>query len=259
MKRSHRNGIRIPTREPVPYISPGVPEHLDDLVLSSAQVQRRGPLNVPPRNCAVCGKSFAPTNNRQRYCSPPCAADADSETVVCERCGKSIRKRKQGVPGRFCSVDCSARATAPARAEKLRRPTTHRRRAVGWGLKAKGEESCRRCGGQANHLHHIVPRSRSHEGYEDVAGNGLPLCWECHMGWHDRRVTINHAVLTDVEFLRAVEIAGGAWVERNYPDEHTVALLRLDELMNRRRLNPERGEAFDERFARLTNSAEEMY
>lgn len=41
MKRSHRNGIRIPTREPVPYISPGVPEHIDDLVLSSAQVQRR--------------------------------------------------------------------------------------------------------------------------------------------------------------------------------------------------------------------------
>ena len=39
--RSHRNGINVPTREPIPYISPGRPEHIDDLVLSSSQVQRR--------------------------------------------------------------------------------------------------------------------------------------------------------------------------------------------------------------------------
>lgn len=39
MKRG--SGFRKPEREATPYISPGVPEHIDDLVLNSSQVQRR--------------------------------------------------------------------------------------------------------------------------------------------------------------------------------------------------------------------------
>ena len=56
LKRSHRNGIAVPTREPIPYISPGRPEHIDDLVLSSAQVQRR---SVAGEDAAVLREALA--------------------------------------------------------------------------------------------------------------------------------------------------------------------------------------------------------
>jgi hypothetical protein len=99
-------------------------------------------------------------------------------------------------------------------------------------------------------LHHVVPRSKSRTGREDWARNGVPLCFDCHRGWHDRRITVYHAVLTDAEFLNAIELAGGAWVERNYPDHEATALMRLDELVNRRQ-HEARSEAFDERLARV--------
>jgi ATP-dependent Clp protease ATP-binding subunit ClpA len=65
-------------------------------------------------------------------------------------------------------------------------------------------------------------------------------------------VTIHHAILTDEEFVSAVALAGGAWVERNYPDDAVDALHRLDELVNHRVIDPARAEALDERLERLT-------
>jgi hypothetical protein len=255
---------------------------------------KRGPSKTAwtppkPKGCHVCRREFQPTTGFQRYCSRDCAAEADMETVVCEFCGTTTRKRKQsGTPGRFCSVACSAKATGPMRGDKLRKVPielqcafcsasfTPKRRAdgqrfcsrrclglsrrrnrpasrslpKGWGLTKKGEGSCRNCGQAATHLHHIVPRSKSKRGYSEVEANGLPLCYDCHRGWHDRIVPVPHRVMTDEEFGFAVAVAGGFWVEHNYADEPLVAFQRLGEVTRARYVHG-RPEAFDERLERV--------
>jgi hypothetical protein len=119
-----------------------------------------------------------------------------------------------------------------------------------WGLRAKGESVCRCCGAPAVHLHHIVPRSKTALGRRDWKRNGLPLCFDCHRGWHDRIVAIPHRVLTDEEFEFAIAIAGGLWVERNYADEPLIAFQRLSEVTGHYTYG--RPEAFDERLERIT-------
>lgn len=139
---------------------------------------------------------------------------------------------------RYCSQKCGMAARKKHSASR-------------WGLKGKPEEFCRNCGAPPSHLHHIVPRSKSRKGREDMELNGMALCFACHRGWHDRRVTIYHDRLTDAEFHNATQLAGSIWVERNYPDREEFALLRLDELISRRRLAPDRPEVFDERQVRI--------
>lgn len=82
-----------------------------------------------------------------------------------------------------------------------------KRQTIAWGCSVKGEQECRNCGRNAHHLHHA---------------NGLPLCEECHTGWHHGRVTIARDVFTDEEweFLTGVDLTGQrieAWLDDHYP------------------------------------------
>jgi hypothetical protein len=86
-----------------------------------------------------------------------------------------------------------------------------------WSIRTKGEDRCRNCLRPATHLHHIVPRSKSPAGKQEIHANGLPLCIDCHMGWHHRTVTLHHDILSDDEFVFMVTEGGGLWGERNYP------------------------------------------
>jgi hypothetical protein len=99
----------------------------------------------------------------------------------------------------------------------------------GWSVSAKGEDVCRACGRGPSgagvtgrlHLHHVIPRSMCKATRADLR-NGIPLCWDCHQGWHDRRVVIYRDVFTPDEwaFLTAVQLTGqeiGPWLDAQYP------------------------------------------
>lgn len=257
--------------------------------LEKPEKKARAPLRFKPKACRICGVQFQPTSGMHCYCSRECAREGQMITFVCAFCGETTRKIKQyASTQRFCSPACSVRATASMRAEKLRQPTLWKdcafckepfeirdrsrdqrfcsrrclgfsRRRIGpvgrrnpkeWGLKKKGESACRNCGAPASHLHHIVPRSKTRRGHSEIVANGLPLCYDCHRGWHDRIVAIPHRVMTDEEFGFAVAVAGGFWVERNYSDEPLVAFHRLDEVIRHKYVFG-RPEAFDERLERV--------
>ena len=97
-----------------------------------------------------------------------------------------------------------------------------------WTVRNKGEDRCRACGKQPGsgvfglHLHHVIPRSMWRDGKQDLR-NGIPLCFDCHQGWHDRRITIYRDVFTAEEwsFLSSVQLLGqriGPWLDANYPN-----------------------------------------
>lgn len=53
--------------------------------------------------------------------------------------------------------------------------------------------------------------------------NGLPLCTDCHMGWHRGYRTIYRDVFTPEEwaFLSSVQLTGeliGPWLDKRYPE-----------------------------------------
>lgn len=81
----------------------------------------------------------------------------------------------------------------------------------------------------------------------------MPLCRDCHYGWHARTVELYHDMMLDHEFAAAVSVIGGGWVEKHYGDRPAIALQRLDELVNDRVIFPSRAESFDERIARLVD------
>lgn len=93
-----------------------------------------------------------------------------------------------------------------------------------WTLEAKGEAHCRRCGKQATDLHHIVPRSLSREGREDMR-NGLPLCRRCH-DYFESGGPLGRDLLTQEELAFVRTIIGPGWLARRYPrdlDERMAA------------------------------------
>lgn len=45
------------------------------------------------------------------------------------------------------------------------------------------DPECRGCGRAATEAHHLVPRGSPHHG-DDVAANIVPLCRDCHSGYH---------------------------------------------------------------------------
>lgn len=213
---------------------------------------RGDPKFLKPKTCAICEMPFQPRNGIQKYCGPLCQQAAEYKTRICERCGSRFTRSYRNAHLRFCSKACANKATGPARGRAMRSSSV-------WCLANKGEEACRSCGQAAGHLHHIVPRSKSRALREDITANGLPLCPPCHRGWHDRNVVIYHDILTDIEFMAAVEHGGVIWVERNYPDREYIALQRLDELANRRCLLPRRGETIDERINRIREAVQQAY
>lgn len=174
---------------------------------------------IKPRTCKGCGAEFQPTGPAHRYCAPSCYYQPPVIAVpkLCRECRVSFIASRRDQ--KFCSGRCAGR-------NKARRPKNIASRiGGGWGLAAKGEEGCRNCGRFAEHLHHIVPRGKTTKGKYDIERNGMPLCFDCHRGWHDRRVTITADRLTDSELAFAEEHAGVLWIERNYPDPPHVALL----------------------------------
>ncbi len=71
------------------------------------------------------------------------------------------------------------------------------------------------------HLHHVIPRSMCKATQTDLR-NGIPLCRQCHAGWHERTLTVPRSVFTaeEWEFLIAAPVLGQnvkVWLERNYP------------------------------------------
>jgi endogenous inhibitor of DNA gyrase (YacG/DUF329 family) len=196
--------------------------------------------------CRQCGETFQRDRHSgaTKFCSTRCAniATADSRRgkpgrfgkgttarypmeAKCAGCGEAFQKSSRLV--RHCSRSCANR--------HRHRRAREARTTLRWGLTDKGESVCRCCRRPATHLHHIVPRSKSRAGREDVHGNGLPLCFACHRGWHDRRIEIPHRVLLDHEFAAAIGYAGAWWVERHYPDDPDLVVQ----------------ESFDERAGRL--------
>lgn len=53
--------------------------------------------------------------------------------------------------------------------------------------KVDAEGNCRLCGLPWPHAHHIVHRSL---GGDEQADNIVPLCAECHLGVHDRKLDL---------------------------------------------------------------------
>lgn len=77
-------------------------------------------------------------------------------------------------------------------------------------------ERCVNCGGQAEHIHHAIPRSLCYEGVIEVR-NMIPLCHRCHGGWHDRWLTIYRDVFTDVQWTWIAQHASEGWLDHWYP------------------------------------------
>ena len=204
---------------------------------------RGDPSFLKPKACAICNLEFQPSNGINKYCGPLCQQAGEFKPRICQQCGEEYRKSYRNKT-RYCSKACANRATGPARGQAQRRFNQ-------WSIANKGEEACRNCGTPAQHLHHIVPRSKCRTLVTDYVSNGLPLCSACHRGWHHRSITLYHDLLTDLEFVAAVEFGGIVWVERNYPDREYIALQRLDEAVKARCLLPQRAESADERVTRL--------
>ena len=179
------------------------------------------------RICAECGETFSRVNwSRARFCSPRCANTATArkrkgkkgrfgngkpaypKPGVCKNCRAKFTREKPA--DRCCSPECSKQLSVE-----------NRRKTLGtippWGCKTKGEEFCRNCGYPATHLHHIVPRSKTKLGHRDMR-NGLPLCRDCHYGWHHQTVVIYSDRLKSEERAFAVELTSEWWVNHRYPE-----------------------------------------
>lgn len=90
-------------------------------------------------------------------------------------------------------------------------------RGLSWSLRSKGESQCRNCGGSAQHLHHVVPAASLDGFLFCPLEAGIPLCWQCHSGWHHRARIIYQDVLYPEERAFATATAGRAWLDANYP------------------------------------------
>jgi len=96
-----------------------------------------------------------------------------------------------------------------------RKPAPHI--AAGFSVAAKGESCCRRCGDTRNlHPHHIVPRSLSRIGRDDLR-NCMVLCANCHHAHHGGQ-PIPRELLSAAELALVEEIAPSiGWLARRYP------------------------------------------
>lgn len=172
--------------------------------------------------CKNCGEIFQPWTTLQKYCQPACASRNCQVEIVyadCRECGSSFRRIR--ATHKYCSNACYWRW------RRKHGTTTKKPSPSTWNVAIKGEAGCRNCGCRAAHLHHIVPRGKSKAGKQAVQENGLPLCARCHMGWHERTVTIYRDRLTPGEVAFAEREGGVVWVEKNYPYRPDEELRRL--------------------------------
>lgn len=202
------------------------------------------------RTCPQCREVFDPSrhehrNYAKRFCSAKCANDNRSERVrrnwptedemrrlvMVEKLSDAAIGERYGHSYEWARRVRNAYGI-PALPKPPHREVKHGRY-IGrsaFTVKRKGESACRVCGATPNgegpfgrlNLHHAIPRSMCRATQADLL-NGIPLCFECHQGWHDRRLVIYRDVFTAEEwaFLVAVELTGQEvvpWLERHYPD-----------------------------------------
>lgn len=198
------------------------------------------------RNCAYCGERFydeqARASGGQRYCSQRCFGDSLSERRQRDYPSRDQLAREYGEEGLSLAAlgkrhghtytwaakalktrgveTRSQREAARRKAKPLHRLSDRKR----WGIHLKPSDWCRNCGttGVTLHLHHVIPRSKSHAAKYDLR-NGLQLCGTCHAGWHRRRTVIYREIFTGEEwaFISTVELLGQSvevWLEERYPE-----------------------------------------
>jgi hypothetical protein len=182
-----------------------------------------------PKRCLSCARK----RQRERLLS--------GEWLDCPNCGTRFWRKRSYLANRksgrqlFCSLTClkdgggyaeMAREQSIARRGKGNPAYKHGRKVnthiPGWNLKQKGETSCRNCGSHERvQLHHVIPRSHSRVAKTDLR-NGIPLCGDCHFGWHSRRVAIYRDIFTTEEwqYLLSIDLIDwrtSAWLDLNYP------------------------------------------
>lgn len=162
----------------------------------------------------------------------------------CEHCGKKFWVIKKRIGrARWCSLECKVKSgyaktelgpkLSLARGGDGNPAYKHGRRVdiqiPGWKLNNKGEgRICRNCGGQERvQLHHAIPRSKARHVRADLR-NGVPLCGDCHTGWHSSKVTLYRDIFSEEEwaFISGVELTGeniGPWLDRRYPEREVAA------------------------------------
>jgi 5-methylcytosine-specific restriction endonuclease McrA len=69
----------------------------------------------------------------------------------------------------------------------------------------------------ASHTHHILPRSTCPEGITEAL-NIIPLCDDCHGGFHDRYVTLYRSILHPEELAWVLAHADPVWFDEWYPE-----------------------------------------
>ena len=193
-------------------------------------------LATMPYPCKGCGRlRFVKQVPKSDFCLS-CARKVKRLQRSCKTCGKTIELRECDLrrPGRgqFCSPSCWYVALGERQSRQRRgsgnpsfrtgRYVDPQRARRGWGLKEKGEATCRVCGSSEwVQLHHAIPRSKCRAARDDLR-NGLPLCASCHQRWHKHSLAIHRDVFTSEEwsYLSSVKLTGemiGPWLDKHYP------------------------------------------
>jgi predicted HNH restriction endonuclease len=72
----------------------------------------------------------------------------------------------------------------------------------------------------ASHAHHILPRSTCPEGVKEPL-NIIPLCDDCHRGFHDRFVILYRSILCLEELAWVLGHGDPVWLDEWYPSRGT--------------------------------------
>lgn len=79
------------------------------------------------------------------------------------------------------------------------------------------DHACRNCGARAAHAHHVLPRSTCRDGITEPL-NIIPLCDDCHGGWHDRYVTLYRSIFLAAELAWVLAHGDPVWLDEWYPE-----------------------------------------
>lgn len=192
------------------------------------------------KTCERCGDEFydRQAGRKQRYCSMDCAAEGASEKARRRYPPREEIERlyvEEGFTDRQLaahyghsytwSLNVRKHYGIPAREKGSwrRKPLAQKSDRNRWAISMKREPTCRNCGevGLLS-LHHAVPRSLCRAGKYDLR-NGVPLCARCHLGWHNRLVTLYRDIFTaeEWEFISSLRLSGQrieAWLDDRYPE-----------------------------------------
>lgn len=75
---------------------------------------------------------------------------------------------------------------------------------------------CENCNGPHAQLHHAIPKSILEEGRNEPL-NFIRLCHACHIGWHQRSVTIYRTLFSGESWKWISERMPERWLDTWYP------------------------------------------